>query len=280
VRPWAVFGRSSLVVGLVVAGCFTDSGGEMGETGGSTGAAATPVTTGGTSSGGESSPTGETGETGEATAGSETTLPMVCDDPPDQPKDSPCAEESGCGCVTGVCSTIPVLGGWCGECLVDSDCDNGGCTLPNPLKEVGSRCNKGQAGEGCMSDAVCKDAAYPSCGTLYEVPPLLLVATCGQCKTSADCPDAAPYCTPDYDLANFGGVRTCVGKETRANDNGCEVDEVCASKSCGELDVESGLLTLGICGECKVDDDCPILMDCVAATVDLETGKMTGAKCM
>ena len=46
-----------------------------------------------------------------------------------------------CGCASGLCFLVPILGGWCGECLVDADCGNGGCTIPDPISSVGATCN-------------------------------------------------------------------------------------------------------------------------------------------
>ena len=95
------------------------------------------------------------------------TDPVDCPDPLDQPNNSECTDTSGCGCASGKCFLVPILGGRCGECLVDTDCsEGGGCTVPNPIAGTGATCNMGEPGAGCMTDEVCADPANSSCGTL------------------------------------------------------------------------------------------------------------------
>ncbi|MFY0536931.1 hypothetical protein [Nannocystis pusilla] len=129
-------------------------------------------------------------ETTDFTTGS------FCNDPLGQPQNSSCTDASGCGCESGKCFVVPVLGGFCGECLGDDDCPDGGCTVINPVAGVGSKCNLGKAGDGCESDAACTDPTAQDCSPVLEVPGIITVATCGECKTDVDCPRKRPTAPP------------------------------------------------------------------------------------
>lgn len=211
-----------------------------------------------------------------------------CADTPDQPDDSPCSDASGCGCASGKCYIVPALGGYCGECLGDADCGGGGCTVPNVIAGVGSKCNDGGPGDGCQSDAVCKDPSAPLCKLVLDVPGILAVATCSACRSNADCPDPALHnCSPDYDLAGFAGQYTCKADGSLPNNSGCNLadclgeplgDRACASGHCGEATV-MGLLKLGICGECNGDADCDPGLACSDPLVDLQTTVLLGSVC-
>lgn len=212
-----------------------------------------------------------------------------CNDPLGQQNDSTCSDESGCGCASGKCFLIPILGGWCGECLGDADCSPGGCTIPNPLSDVGSRCNKGQPGAGCESDAVCSDSKYPRCGVVLQVENIVTVATCGACMSNLDCPPMARNCTPIYDLPNLTGVFDCLPDNVIPNGGGCNLadngqgqpvgDEVCASGRCGTA-TWMGLVKIGICGECNSNADCPVnAPSCQNAKVDSD-GVSMPASCV
>jgi MYXO-CTERM domain-containing protein len=214
---------------------------------------------------------------------------LSCNDKPCQPDDSPCSDPSGCGCASGRCFVVPALGGWCGECMTDDDCRDGGCTLPDPIQGLGAVCNAGGPGDGCMSDAVCNDAAAPHCGTVLHVPQIVTVSTCGECKTNADCTDPeAPNCSPEYELEHFTGKFVCLPDGSVPLHGGCSpvLDEMgvpvgdwaCASGSCGVIK-HMALLELGVCGECSVDGDCGPGEQCAAAQVDLEAGVLLGATC-
>jgi hypothetical protein len=240
--------------------------------------------------------TGTVSETGttapdEPTTTTATTVTTgsACQDMEDQPINSPCTDSSGCGCDTEKCFVVPALGGFCGECLTDADCAPGGCSVPNPIAGVGATCNMGGPGEGCMSDAVCVDADNGICGTLLEVPGIITVATCGQCKVNADCTDPAlANCTPTYDVPNFKGKLDCVADGSIENNNGCSLEDdggnpagnkACKSGFCGEASV-MGLLKLGVCGECNSDADCPMGQMCTDPAVDLDMGALVGSVCM
>ncbi|MDC0673784.1 hypothetical protein [Nannocystis radixulma] len=206
-----------------------------------------------------------------------------CQDAPDQPHDSPCTDSSGCGCASSTCFVIPALGGFCSECLADTDCPDGGCTVPNPIVGLGAVCNLGQPGDGCESDAACNNPAAPHCSELFEVPGIITAATCGACDTDADCPPQTPHCTPDYKLNDFGGQKFCRAPGSVPNNSGCDFDgsgdQACASGFCGEASI-MGLLKLGICGECNSDNDCDMGATCSDPAADLDTGALVGSVCM
>lgn len=296
------FFASALALSLTTVACGDDKGTsasatesttQMPTTSGTEGETTmseTPTTTQPTTS--TTTTEGDTAEPTTTTTTSNTTVttePPACQDMEGQPVNSPCTDPSGCGCDTEKCFVVPALGGFCGECLVDADCSPGGCSVPNPIAGVGATCNEGGPGEGCMSDDVCVDAANGICGTLLEVPGIITVATCGQCKVNADCTDAAlPNCTPTYDVPNFKGKLDCVADASIANNNGCSLEDdggnpagnkACMSGFCGEASV-MGLLKLGVCGECNADSDCDAGKTCTDPSVDLDMGALVGSVCM
>lgn len=223
-----------------------------------------------------------------ATSNAGTTAGM-CADPEGQPNDLSCQDASGCGCESGKCFVIPILGGLCGECLGDVDCDGGGCTVPNPLASLGSRCNKGEPGAGCQSDDVCQDPSAPLCKLVLSVPGIIDVATCSACRSNADCPDPKQHnCSPEYDLAGFSGQYVCKADGSAQLDTGCSLDDcqgnplgdrVCASGFCNAAAVQ-GVLKIGICSECREDTDCPPGTSCSDPQVDTQSNTMTGSRCL
>ncbi|PCC66836.1 hypothetical protein [Nannocystis exedens] len=247
---------------------------------------AEPACGGGVGTTGE--PTGTTSEGTTTTDGATSVDPSVgpmttdvgpCNDVPDQPLHASCTDASGCGCASGKCFVVPALGGFCGECVADSDCDGGGCTVANPFAGIGSQCNDGGPGDGCQSDAVCSDPSNGVCGTVLEVPGIITVETCGECETNADCGGQTPVCAPKYDLAKFSGRLDCVAAGSVPNGGGCSSDAACASGRCGEASI-MGLLQLGVCGECLTDADCSPGEQCLDPEVDLQGGQVFGATCV
>lgn len=220
------------------------------------------------------------------------TTGAACDDAMlGQPDGAGCKDASGCGCASEKCFTIPIVGGFCGECLGDADCDGGGCTVPNPFAMVGSTCNQGEPGAGCQSDAVCQDAANALCGTLLEVPGIFAVSTCGECASNDDCTDPLlPNCSPTYDVMNVSGKFVCVADGTVPNDTGCSLAEdefgepvgnsACMSGFCGTATIEQ-IVKVGLCGDCNSNADCEAigLSKCNAASVDTMSGATKGATC-
>ncbi len=249
-----------------------------------------PVTT-------STEPTGSgSGSATDSTTGDTTVTsgPPACMDPMEgAPNNTECADASGCGCASGKCFLVPILGGWCGECLGDEDCAPGGCTVPNPIDGVGATCNKGEPGAGCQSDAVCTDPMNSLCGSLLAVENIIDVSTCGECATNADCKDPKlPNCTPTYDVKNFSGKYVCVGDATVPSGEGCNLTDdgmgapvgnaACETGFCGEANV-MGLLKVGVCGECNSNEDCmaqnPPKMKCNDPQVDLNAAALVAATC-
>lgn len=208
------------------------------------------------------------------------------------PNDTPCTDASGCGCASGKCFLVPILGGWCGECLGDMDCSPGGCTVPNPVDGVGSTCNMGEPGAGCESNEVCTDPDNKSCGTLLEVPGIIKVSTCGECATNEECTldPNLKNCAPSYDVKNFTGQYKCVADGSTPTGEGCNLADdgkgepvgnaACETGFCGEANV-MGLLKVGVCGECNSNADCPPKTPtCSDPLVDLDAAALVPAKCM
>lgn len=283
-RPWAVIVRRlarCIVVVALAGGCFTDGGGkdEGASAGTSTGGpgstTADPTTT--TMTTGAAATTEASSSTG--TAASTSGDPGPCGDPAGMPLHATCTDESGCGCATGKCFVIQINGGWCSECTVDADCVTGGCSLPNPNTNTGAVCNEGGPGANCMSDAACVDPGYPVCGLLYEFPGVLAVSTCGQCASKEACPASAPYCAPDFKIGEYGGIRTCVTENSRADGTGCDDDGACASGHCGVASF-GGFIVLPVCGACTTAADCMDGQTCVDGTIDPEAMTISGPTCM
>ena len=256
-----------------------------------TGDPTAPTTTGDTDTSGSGTEGMTEAMTTTTTNTSVTTMPAGCmDEIEDQANDAECSDASGCGCASGKCFLVPILGGWCGECLGDVDCSGGGCTVPNPIDGVGSTCNQGEPGAGCESNEVCTDPKNLACGTLLEVQGIIKVATCGECATNMECLDAAlPNCSPTYDVMNFTGKYVCVGDATVPNSSGCNLaddgkgnpvgNSACESGFCGEANV-MGLLKVGVCGECNSNADCPANKPtCTDPIVDLDAAALVGSIC-
>jgi len=173
-----------------------------------------------------------------------------------QPDGGGCTED--CECESESCFFIAAIGGICGECKGDDDCEGGGCSIPNPLAEppTGAFCSDGSNGTGCETDAACADGL--SCGTLLEAPGILTLATCGECLVDGDC-DNGQLCSPTIDIGAFTGELLCVDPGTVPNGQACDHlgtgSDACESGICATIDVMS-VIQIGVCGECDVDADC------------------------
>lgn len=185
-------------------------------------------------------------------------------------------------CESAMCFVVGPLGGICGECLSDADCaasTGGGCSIPNPLAmpPQGAECNMGEPGEGCMSDEVCADEQV--CAEILNVPGILVASTCSECIEDAGC-DKGQLCSPQYNVAELSGVKTCVDPGTVKDGIGCDLDgtgnDACASGFCQPADV-LGVLELGVCSACATDEDCMNGDVCVPPAIDLEAGLVAGA---
>jgi hypothetical protein len=209
------------------------------------------------------------------------------DPPGDGDGDEPCMGEgengsactSGCECLTGSCYNIPFIGGQCGECSVDADCADGGCTPQNPFDSNGPTCNMGEPGGGCETTEVCEDGL--TCGNVLSLLGVVNINTCGYCETTADC-DGDQICAPLVIIEEFSGINTCIDAGTVEQDSFCLLegngDEACASGICSIVDI-MGLAQVGSCGECSSDADCGG-GTCEAGAFDLNAGALLGSKCI
>ncbi|MEZ4384778.1 MAG: hypothetical protein R3A79_25840 [Nannocystaceae bacterium] len=248
----------------------------------STSDSGTSTSAGSESDSGSDSSTGSTSSSTTDTTVTTTTTTGV--DP--QPDGAMCSADEEC--ISNSCFVVPLLGGLCGECKVDADCEKGGCTIPNPLAGEGATCNEGEVGAGCQTDDVCADPNNPYCGLVLDATPIIKVQTCGECKSNADCSDdAAPNCSPEISVADFSGVLSCVPDASVANNSACNhVEEggvpignsACESGMCGVATV-MGVVKIGVCGECFTDEDCDG-KTCQDAYVDTDTGELFGAMCV
>lgn len=262
-----------------VLACASDSGSDDGNTGNTdggtgadTGATSAPNTTGMSMSGGMTSSPGTDGSDGGTSAAGSTGPAEP------QPDGSSCTENEEC--ISGKCFVVSILGGICGECLTDTDCPDGGCSLPNPISNppVGAHCNMGEPGAGCETDDVCQMGV---CATILDVPGVLTAKTCSDCIADADCTDGQ-LCSPTYDVLNISGQKLCVEPGSVPNGEGCDFmgtgDTACMSGLCAAVDIMS-LLMVGVCGDCEVDADCTAPDVCIPASIDTATGTVTPPTC-
>jgi hypothetical protein len=249
-----------------------DSGSASMTTATSVGTSATTVGTTTTTS----ATTGPNPTTATVTVTSATTDPTGGD----LPNGAMCSEDFEC--QSAMCYVIGILGGICGECKVDSDCIDGGCTHANPLAmpPTGSFCNQGDYGEDCMSDAVCLDGMQ--CVVGIDLPGVLTVSTCSQCATDFDCADGWS-CEPDVAIGALTAVWRCVAPGTLANGQSCDFedetgDASCQSGQCAIADL-MGLLLVGVCSPCDEDGDCGMGEVCEPPQVDLNTNTLVPGSC-
>lgn len=275
-RLLSVFAASLLALPACSGDDKNDSNGSSGsDSDGTDGTDSDTTATAGTdsSSGGTASGTSTTD--GTATSGGSTTGVVE-----PQPDGASCAGPDEC--ESGKCFLVPVLGGICGECESDADCPDGGCTIPNPLAQppIGSSCNDGSNGGGCMSDDVCDSGV---CALIIDVSGILTVSTCSECKEDAECGDGQ-FCQPTVDVGNLSGEKVCVDPGTKPDGEACEDwdatgDEACTNY-CDPADI-MGLAEVGVCGECDVatNEGCAQGETCNPPQVDLGSGVLTGASC-
>ncbi len=275
---------------LTVAGCGsavpsegeTDAGSSS--SGAASSSATTPTTNPGvttddsaTSAGVTTTPTtaddtGNDGSTGNDDAGFIT--PETGDDTAIQPQPNGAQCAAGAECDSGFCYTIPQVGGVCSECLVDEDCDAGTCSIEPVGFAVctdGGQGNMCNTDEGCMGDLVCTE--------LLDTGGLINASFCSECGPTAPC-DGEQVCSPQYDLASFGGTFACVDPGSVPDGEGCPTtdgDAACNSGHCG-IALVLGIAEIGVCGECSIDEDCPEAgQTCVAAEAGM--GGLVPAMC-
>lgn len=153
----------------------------------------------------------------------------------------------------------------------------GGCSPPNPLADPpqGSVCNAGALGDGCETSSVCEGDLV--CGLVFDIPGVITASTCGMCETDADC--NLGLCSPQYDVAELGGVNLCVTAGSVLDGGNCDLegsgDQACDSGHCAAADL-MGLAQFGVCSGCEVQADCAGELDCIPPTIDIETGFSPG----
>ena len=209
------------------------------------------------------------------------------EDAPDAPDDSPdlpaqkAAIGEGCAspedCASGHCPSTP-FGGICSECTVDADC-TWGCNPPT-LMGVGDvgpgLCNEGQLGARCQDASACQGDLL--CGRN----PLTLPIgnddrlTCNGCAEDADC---AP--SERCSIVRQGEGTTlafdCVDAQSVPDGELCDWegsgDEACQNL-CGVAEVSGPVeLKIGVCSQCRSDDDCQAPATCQVATIDLQNAQ-------
>ena len=186
-----------------------------------------------------------------------------------------CTADTDCASLN--CYLVPFLGGFCGECNSDDDCEAGGCTAPNPFASGGSTCNMGELGAGCESTEVCE--ADLTCGTVLDLLGLIQINTCGECDTDAEC-DGDLICAPVVVVQDFSGVASCIEAGTLPQDSFCNLEgngnEACENL-CVPIDIMN-LAEIGGCGECTSDADCNG-GTCTNGSFYLDTGEIIGSTC-
>ncbi len=171
------------------------------------------------------------------------------------PNGSPCTGPGDC--ETEFCYTIPMIGGVCSECLMDSDCGMGTCSVDFMMGYA--VCTDGGIGVMCNSDKGCMDDLV--CAEVIDTGGLFPLDFCSECNAETPCADPQ-ICSPVLDVANIQGFLGCVDPMSVPNGGGCPLDgavgdgAVCMSGICGTA-IAFGLVPIGLCGECLTDMDCP-----------------------
>ena len=190
------------------------------------------------------------------------------------PDGSMCTENTDC--ISMECYAAGILGGICGECNEDADCEFG-CSLPNPITSVPSACNDGTLGAGCESSDVCVDDLV--CALIIDAPMFdLSASTCSECEDDAGCGDGTS-CQPSYDVPNISGSKTCVADLSLPDGSGCDLatgSGACMSTFCAAATLADAI-TLGVCSGCLTDDDCTGDDVCSDAEIDLAQGLVPSA---
>jgi hypothetical protein len=194
-----------------------------------------------------------------------------------QPNGGQC--ESNEGCDSGFCYVLPMIGGVCSECLMDSDCEMGTCALD--AAQMFAVCTMGELGDMCDSDEGCMGELV--CTELIDTGGFFNASFCSTCGPTLAC-EGDDICTPVYDPAGFSGHLECAAPGSVPNDGGCPLDDammgdgtVCASGFCSAADAFMGFVFLGVCGDCNVDEDCAMDQTCTPAMAGM--GGLIGSVC-
>lgn len=197
--------------------------------------------------------------------------------PGPQPNGGQC--ESNEGCDSGFCYVLPMIGGVCSECLMDSDCEMGTCALS--VDVMYAVCTMGELGDMCDSDEGCMGELV--CTQLIDTGGFFNASYCSTCGPTLAC-EGTDVCAPIYDAMGIGGQMECAAVGSVPNGGGCPLDDqgmgdgtVCMSGICSVADAFMGFVQLGVCGDCNSDDDCTMPATCTPAAVDM--GGITGSVC-
>lgn len=171
------------------------------------------------------------------------------------PLGSMCARAEDC--ISTFCYSIPQLGGVCSECLVDGDCSSGSCSIE--FQRGYAVCSDGGLGRMCNSDDGCQDGLV--CVELFDAGGIVNSRVCSECASDEACGENV--CVPSYDFGTFSGYFSCVPPGSVETDRGCNVvngegdDSECLGGHCTPVALLNGLVTLGVCGDCELDEHCP-----------------------
>ncbi len=188
-------------------------------------------------------------------------------------------------CDSGFCYMIPVLGGGvCSECLEDGDCDKGeSCQIDVGL--LYAVCGEAGLGVMCSGDDSCGDL---TCELLLDTGGVFDITTCSECGPDNPCPTKGDTCSPVVNIElPPSGYLTCQAPASQPNGATCPWDNAtmsgdgtpCMSGICAPADVAGlGFITVGVCGECATDMDCPMNGTCMPGAA--EQSGITGSTCI
>ena len=179
-------------------------------------------------------------------------------------------------CMSGFCYQVPMLGGVCSECLTDADCEFG-CGVDLALGYA--VCTDGTVGSMCEDENACGDGLV--CAELIDTGGLFPLNFCSECATNKDCTDP-DLCAPVYDVMNISGHLACVEPGSVGDGEGCPYADgmgdgsVCEHGHCGGASI-FGVVTIGLCGNCSVNEDCMEGETCMPAMAG--AGGVSGPMC-
>ena len=154
-----------------------------------------------------------------------------------------------------------------------------GCSPPilEPFPGIPARCNNGLHADGCNTSAACTDDLV--CATLVDLPGIHEIRTCSLCVDDSDC--GTELCSVMLELGVFGGIRDCVASGSLADGETCDLagsgEAACANR-CAAADL-GGLVDVGVCSECSLDEHCDAGQTCAAPTITFD-GAVTPGACV